>query len=534
MSALDQGSSLLNALAGLGLFLLGLALLSEGLRSLAGQQLRRLLLRFTRTPLSGAITGACATALLQSSTAVTVATVGFVAAGLISFPASLGLVMGANVGSTSLGWLVALVGIRLQLSQLMLPLLLLGAGLKLLGRGRAARLGLTLAGFALLFLGLATLQGAMAGRGLLLDPGHFDAATATGRLQLLALGFVTTLITHSSGAGVAASLTALAAGALNLGQACALVIGMDLGSSITAQIAAIGSGLSARRTATAHLLFNVVTAALAFVLLPPYLRLLAAPSLPSSQLEPAFALTLFQSGFNLLGLALLLPLTGPFAGLIRRLVRASQEREVDDLDAIPPPQPDQALEPAADALRQTFGDLVVHLGGLLGAESGPAPPRPTGLDGLQGELDRIELYLDQIHVEQLEAPEGRRLLHLLHGLDHLQRLHERLEEEPDRARTVRTDPALAGLRQELLGLVSALPAILATDHWMAASQGSAAAARLIEVSVQPLRHRVMEAIATGDLELERGTHSLEAIRWLERVSRHLQQICRHMARATGA
>ncbi|MCP9792783.1 Na/Pi cotransporter family protein [Vulcanococcus limneticus Candia 3F8] len=487
MSPLDQGSALLNALGGLRLFLLGLALLREGLRSLAGQQLRRLLLSFTRSPLSGALTGACATALLQSSTAVMVATVGFVAAGLISFPASLGLVMGANVDSTSLGWLVALVGIRLQLSQLMLPLLLLGAGLKLL------------------FLGLASLHVAMVSRGLLLEPGHFDTATSTGRLQLLALGFITTLITHSSGAGVTASPTALSAGALNLGQACALVIGMDMGSSITAQIAAIGSGLSARRTAMAHLLFTVVTAGLAFVLLPPYLQLLAAPSLPASQLEPAFALTLFQSGFNLLGLALLLPLTGPFAALIRQLVRASQEREVDDLDAIPPPQPDQALEPAAEALRQTFGDLVVHLGWSLGAEPGLVPPRPTGLDGLQGELDRVELYLDQIHVEKLEAPEGRRLLHLLHGLDHLQRLHERLEEEPDRARTVRSDPALADLRQELLGLVSELPQSLAKDHWLAASQASAAAAEAIGASVQPLRHRVMEAIATGEPELERGT-----------------------------
>ncbi len=280
---------------------------------------------------------------------------------------------------------------------------------------------------------------------------------------------------------------------------------MDMGSSITAQIAAIGSGLSARRTAMAHLLFNVVTAGLAFVLLPPYLQLLAAPSLPASQLEPAFALTLFQSGFNLLGLALLLPLTGPFAALIRQLVRASQEREVDDLDAIPPPQPDQALEPAAEALRQTFGDLVVHLGWSLGAEPGLVPPRPTGLDGLQGELDRIELYLDQIHVEKLEAPEGRRLLHLLHGLDHLQRLHERLEEEPDRARTLRSDPALADLRQELLCMVSELPQSLAKDHWLAASQASAAAAEAIGASVQPLRHRVMEAIATGEPELERGT-----------------------------
>ncbi len=119
----------------------------------------------------------------------------------------------------------------------------------------------------------------------------------------------------------------------------------------------------------------------------------------------------------------------------------------------------------------------MHLAGPLGAEPGLVPPQPKGLDGLQGELDRVELYLDQIHLEKLEAPEGRRLLHLLHGLDHLQRLHERLEEEPDRARTVRSDPAMADPRQELMGLVRALPQSLAKDHWLAASQGSTAAPR---------------------------------------------------------
>ncbi len=460
------------------------------------------------------------------------ATVGFVGAGLISFPASLGLVMGANVGSTSLGWLVALVGIRLQLPLVMLPLLLLGAGLKLMGRGRAARFGLTLAGLALLFIGLGGLQGAMAGRGLLLDPSHFDPASAPGRLQLLLLGFLSTVITHSSGAGVAASLAALAAGGLSLGQACALVIGMDLGSSITAQIAAIGTGLAARRTAMAHLLFNLATAALAFLLLPPYLGGLAALA-PAARPAPAFALTLFQSGFNLLGLALLLPLTRPFAGLIRRLVAAPQERQVDDLDAVPPPQPSQALEPAVEALHQTFGDLVAHLRRCLGIEPEAAPAAPFGLDGLQGELDRIELYLDQIHVEQLEAPEGRRLLHLLHGLDHLQRLHERLEEEPDRARTVRSDPALVQQRLELVALVTGLAQALGQDHWREASRRAAAAAAAIDASGPPLRHRVMGAIATGAVPLEQGTHSLEGIRWLVRVSRHLQQICRHMEQATA-
>ncbi|MGL6134523.1 MAG: Na/Pi symporter, partial [Prochlorococcaceae cyanobacterium] len=177
----SAGGVLLNAAGGLGLFLLGMALMTEGLRSLAGGRLRQGLLRFTRSPWSGAFSGALTTALLQSSSATTVATVGFVSAGLLSFQASLGIIFGANIGSTGLGWLVALLGIKLNLSQLMLPLLLVGAALRLLGRGRQAQLGIALAGFALLFTGIAALQQSLAGQGLLLDPSRFDAGTLIGR-----------------------------------------------------------------------------------------------------------------------------------------------------------------------------------------------------------------------------------------------------------------------------------------------------------------------------------------------------------------
>ena len=126
-----SGSALFNAAGGLGLFLLGMGLMTEALRSLAGNRLRQALLRFTRSSWSGAAAGAIGTALVQSSTATTVATVGFVSAGLLSFQSSLGIIFGANVGSTGLGWLVALFGIKFELAGVMLPLVLVGAGLRL-------------------------------------------------------------------------------------------------------------------------------------------------------------------------------------------------------------------------------------------------------------------------------------------------------------------------------------------------------------------------------------------------------------------
>ena len=352
------GNAAIGALGGLGLFLMGMTVMSEALRALAGSRLRAWLLRFTRTPWSGALIGAATTAALQSSSATTVATVGFVQAGLISFPSSLGIIFGANVGSTGLGWLVALLGIKLDLARLMLPLVLVGAGLRLLGRSRQALVGQALAGFALLFVGIGALQQALAGQGLLLDPGRFDAASTGGRLQLLLLGLLSTVITHSSGAGVATTLAAMAAGAIALPQACALVIGMDLGTTVTALMASLGASLSARRTAAAHVIFNLLTALAAFLLLPAYLALLQWLWPAGATRDPEFALTAFHSGLNLLGVLLVLPLTAPFAALIRRLVRSGPGRSIDELADTPPADPLLALSQARAALVPCLLELL--------------------------------------------------------------------------------------------------------------------------------------------------------------------------------
>lgn len=544
-----SGSPLLQAAGGLGLFLLGLSLMSEGLRSLAGNRLRRGLLRFTGNPWSGALSGAITTALLQSSTATTVATVGFVSAGLLSFQSSLGIIFGANVGSTGLGWLVALLGIRLQLSALMLPLVLAGAGLRLLGRGRQAQLGLVLAGFGLLFSGIHGLQQSLSGQGLLLDPGRFDGGTTLGRLQLLLLGLLSTVITHSSGAGVASCLAALAAGALVLPQALALVIGMDLGSSLTALIAAMGSGLQARRTAMAHLVFNLFTAALALLVLPAYLRLLqlgwAEGLAGSSDGGSGFLLTGFQTGFNLLGLLVMLPLAAPFAGLIRRLVPGNGDRQVDALADRPPEDPAAALGAAEPALRQTFSTLLLRLQQGLQAPQLAAPDTSnarsqartnarSSLDSLavlQADLDRLELYLDQIHLQGQGDGLSGRLVHLLHGLDHLQRLHERCEEEPDRLRTLATCTALRAERHQLEAAVQLLLQQLPLQQWQPLLPLLEQSAALLQGRVEPFRRQVLGQVARGDLEVEEATRRLEAMRWLNRVSDHLLRISLHLSQA---
>jgi phosphate:Na+ symporter len=449
-----------------------------------------------------------------------------VSAGLLSFQASLGNIFGANIGSTGLGWLVALLGIKLNLSQLMLPLLLVGAGLRLLGRGRQAQLGLALAGFALLFTGIAALQQSLASQGLLLDPARFDAATVVGRLQLVLLGLLTTVITQSSGAGVATTLAALAAGAIALPQGLALVIGMDVGTTITAIVAALGASLSARRTAVAHVVFNLFTAALAFTLLPPYLGALERwwPALGRN--DPEFALTLFHTGFNISGVLLALPFTVPFAALIRRLVPAEDGRTVDALGDTPPQDSQTAISQAEEAINQTFVTLLDLLRRALAERSSRRQPRQLSV--LQADLDRLELYLDQIHLAGLSEALGRHLVHLLHGLDHLQRLHERCQEEPERLRTVVSCSSLAGERRALQRLVERMIPLTLERQWEDTAAAARHCARRFEQRVDGYRDEVLARVAAGELDLDGGTRRLEAMRWLHRVSQHLQRIACHM------
>ncbi len=260
----------MEAAGGLGIFLLGMIIMTDGLKALAGGTIHRWLMRFTKSPLSGAATGAVGTAILQSSSATTVAAVGFVAAGLMEFSQALGIIFGANVGTTVTGWIVALFGFKLKITALAMPLVLVGALTKLLGRGGVGRVGYAIAGFGLIFVGIGLMQEGMEGFRHLVSFADLPADTWYNRLQLFFLGMLFTLVTQSSSAGVAATLTALYAGLVTFEQAAVLVVGMDVATAVTAVIASIGSSVQAKRTGFSHLIYNFFTGAMALLLVTPY------------------------------------------------------------------------------------------------------------------------------------------------------------------------------------------------------------------------------------------------------------------------
>ncbi|MEZ5716316.1 MAG: Na/Pi symporter, partial [Paracoccaceae bacterium] len=397
---MGETGGILTALGGVGLFLLGMVLLTEGVQGLAGQALRRGLRRFTSTPLRGVAAGTVATAILQSSSATTVTVIGFVSAGVMSFPQGLGVVFGANIGTTFTGWLVALLGFKLKLEVMALPVVFLGAMMGLFGGRRIALAGRALSGFALLFLGIALMQQGMEGLSAVLTPDELPGDTLWGRVQLVVLGALITAVTQSSSAGVAAALVALETGAIGFGQAAVMVIGMNIGTTVTALLATLGGSVAARRTGMAHLLFNLGTGALAFVLLTFVSAALGAWVEAGGSGAARYALVLFHTAFNLVGVVLVLLLLDPFMALVQRLVPERREALLAPLDRALLVQPGAAVDAACAAVeaiaRHMFGLLAARLS-PGGAAAGDGRQLRQGLRAVDG----ARAYLEEISAASL-------------------------------------------------------------------------------------------------------------------------------------
>lgn len=516
-----MGQGLIHAAGGLGVFLLGMVVMTEGLRGLAGDALQRILRRFTRSPLSGAATGAGITALVQSSSATTVTAVGFAGAGLIGFPAALGIVFGANLGTTITGWMVALLGFKIQLGLVAPCAVLAGVLLRLFGRGRWSAAGTALAGFGLVFLGIEFLRAGLEGLEGVVTPESLPGGGVLGRLQLLAIGAAITLVTQSSSAGVATALAALSVGAIQLDQAASMVIGMDLGTSATAAMATVGASLPARRTGWAHVIYNVLTAGLALLLLPLYTQWLATPGAGAPRLDPTVALVAFHSGFNVLGIAVILPFASPFARLVERLVPERPTPFSDRLDRALVAEPEVAIQAVgptlADLAAQAFAVVRTQLEGRRGEK---IHRDRTGLVALG--LEEVERYLALLAPSGGEAGAARRAV-ALHCIDQLSRLLGRVGRSP----TPQTLASLPELLEWTVRLEEALPETLELER-AGSLEGRIEGVRAAMRERRPaFRDEVTERASRGDLSAAGALEAMDAFRWLERVAHHAWRTVHH-------
>jgi len=310
-------SNIGDLIGGLGLFLLGMQLMTNGLKSAAGQSLRKALEAATKSRIRGLVSGTLITALVQSSSAVTVATIGFVNAGLLNLGQSIAVIYGCNIGTTMTGWLVATIGFKFKISAFALPMIGLGMIIRLAGgERRQAHFGTALTGFGLFFIGLSFLKGTFTGLENTI-PFEEMSATSTGLALFVLAGFMLTVLIQSSSAAMAITLSLAATGAIPLAAAGALVIGANLGTTSTAALSVIGATSNAKRIACAHVIFNLLTGLVGLILL-----MVLSGVINSSGLDKTFdlviLLALFHTLFNVLGVALMWPITSPMVKMLSK------------------------------------------------------------------------------------------------------------------------------------------------------------------------------------------------------------------------
>ena len=264
-------------LGALGMFLYGMNLMSSGLQKAAGERLRGFLSAMTSNPFKGVMTGLGITSIIQSSSATTVMVVSFVNAGLLTLAQAIGVIMGANIGTTVTAWMVSWLGFKADISVLAVPLMLLGFLFSNSKIDKRKNIGELIVGFSLLFLGLSFMKDSVPDLRetpqVLEFVSSWSAHGFGSVLLFLAFGTILTLVLQSSSATMAITLIMLSMGWIPFEMACAMVLGENIGTTITANIAASVGNTEAKRAAMSHTIFNVFGVVWALILYKPFLRL---------------------------------------------------------------------------------------------------------------------------------------------------------------------------------------------------------------------------------------------------------------------
>lgn len=507
-------------LGGVGLFLTGMVMTTDGLRAASGDSLRRVLLRFTGTPLQALVSGAAITALVQSSSATTVATISFVTAGLLTFQHALGVILGANIGTTATGWVVATVGLKFSVSTIALPLVGVGALIRLFARDRWQDIGMAIAGFGVLFVGLDVLQAGMAGASDYLTPETLPDDTWLGRLALVGIGAALTAVMQSSSAAIATTLAALHADAISMMQAAAMAIGVNVGTTVTAGLAAVGAGASARRTAVAHVLFNVLTGVVAFVSLPVLVAVISA----FEDGDATLTLAAFHTAFNLLGILLVFPFIGRFTDFVERLIPDVGPRLTTRLE------PRLASEGglAIEAVRATTLDIAretVAVAESIVVERDLGHDVRELLEEVRTAVEFTHRFIESIRdLDNVGAQAQRRHVDVIHALDYLGQLVDMLH--TDGVSLLREPPPLAGqTHEQTVAALEMMHRWLAAPHERPPAEQLGTLSRELAAERRRLRDLVLDETARGDYAAVDAARDIELVRRLDELVYHLWRFC---------
>ena len=410
-------------LGALGMFLYGMNLMSSGLQKAAGDRLRSFLSAMTSNPLKRVLTGLGITSIIQSSSATTVMVVSFVNAGLLTLVQAIGVIMGANIGTTVTAWLVAWLGFKADISILAIPFMLFGFLFSNSKKNQHRNIGELIVGFCLLFLGLSFMKESVPDLKQTPEVLEFVRQWAGhgfwSVLIFLGVGTILTLILQSSSATMAITLIMLSMGWIPFPMACAMVLGENIGTTITANIAASVGNPSAKRAALSHTIFNVFGVIWALILFRPFLglvgKIIAFLGLPDPAAEgfavtnpdgadgtaALYGLSMLHTLFNTINTLILVWFTGAIAKVVTKLVKEPENKEekafrLKYIEAGPLATPELATEQAA---KEIIHFANISRNGLGYARAAINETDPDKFEELRKKLVKYEEISDRIEYE---------------------------------------------------------------------------------------------------------------------------------------
>ncbi|MCF8465060.1 MAG: Na/Pi symporter [Flavobacteriales bacterium] len=343
-------------LAGLGIFMFGMFLMEESVKNLAGRSFKKFIREYTRGRIRSIASGAFVTAILQSSSAVSLMVLAFVGAGIMAMENAIGVILGSNIGTTATAWIVAFFGFKVNIEAYSLPLIGIGGlGLIFLGQSvRYSNISKLLVGFGFLFMGLDYMKTSVE---QLTQTFDITSLPDYGILPYALVGLMLTAIMQSSSATIAIVLTALNAEVIGFNHAAAMVVGANVGTTVTVILGTIGSTQIKKRVALSHLTFNGVTAIVGLLLLPVMVWFIEL-FLRTGNNDTVMGIALFHTLFNVIGVLLFLPFMGILAKWLLRVYPDRTKRLTKHIHQVSPDVSDAAIASLRNEIVQLIASVL--------------------------------------------------------------------------------------------------------------------------------------------------------------------------------
>ena len=555
---------LLNLIGALGFFIFGMKVMSDGIQKAGGAKMRQILGGMTSNRYFGVMTGFLITAIVQSSSATTVMTVSFVNAGLLTLVESAGVMMGANIGTTITAWIISILGFKVKMSVIALPIIAFGMPMMFARRTKTKNWGEFLVGFALLFIGLAELKNAVPdvknNPEILNFLAGFADISFLSRLMFVGVGTILTIVVQSSTAAMALTLVLCSTGVIPFEVAAAMVLGENIGTTITAELASLVGNVHAKRSARIHSMFNVIGVTWMLILMPYALDIVEYVSMNyfgsispytavdgwGDSMSPVpIALSIFHTGFNLLNVLLLIWFVPALVRVAERTVKSQGDMDEEfHLEHIGTGLMQTAELSVLEASKEVvkFGNITSRLFNMIPELLKEADDKKFGkqmvrIQKYEDITDRMEVeiadYLTKAAQGELSDPASNKVRSMLSIINDMERIGDicyqlSITIQRKNEQKAYFIPELRKTVEEMMLEVQKALTIMNKNLDSEYSQVSIIDANEAETIINNMRNKLrkdyLQKIQKGEFNIETGMIYINLIHSFEKVGDHIYNI----------